>query len=234
MKVSLRTLKAKLDCARSLSRCFQLLMIALVFFHTINISIAFAGQRQERRRTTDARLSFRLSSTDDAFLEDLSHRSFQFFWEQTNPNTGLTLDRARADNSPYPITSSNYNIASIASTGFGLTAVCIAAGHQWITRDEARNRVLTTLDFFANRTENVHGWFFHFVDATTGERRWRSEVSSIDTALLLAGVLTARQYFSEDAEVARLADSIYRRVFKAVKVGNKNGAYESQFANAES
>ena len=152
------------------------------------------------------------SAQDEAFLEDLSRRSFQFFWEQSNPQTGLTLDRARADGSPYPADTSNYNVASIASTGFGLTALCIAAERGWVTRNEARQRVLTTLDFFANRATHKHGWFYHFVDATTGERRWKSEISSIDTALLLGGVLTVRQYFDKDAEIARLADSIYRRV----------------------
>jgi hypothetical protein len=81
-----------------------------------------------------------------------------------------------------------------------------------VDRKAARERVLTTLRFYAERSPHEHGWFYHFVDRETGERRWRSEISTIDTALLLAGVLTARQYFDRDAEIVRLATAIYERV----------------------
>src|SRR3712207_9439633 len=80
-----------------------------------------------------------------------------------------------------------------------------------MARDEAKRRVLTTLRFFAERAPQEHGWFLHWMDSETGERRWNSETSSIDTALLLAGVLTARQFFREDSEVRRLSTLIYDR-----------------------
>jgi hypothetical protein len=161
----------------------------------------------------------RLSASDRAFLEELSRREFLFFWEQANPKTGLTLDRARADGSPHD--QEHASIASIASTGFGLTAICIAAERKWVGRQEARERVLTTLRFFAERAPREHGWFYHWMDAATGERRWNSELSSIDTALLLGGVLTARQYFNQDAEIVRLATLIYERVdFEWMQNGN--------------
>ena len=187
-----------------------LLLAALVFCHAPAGTLAQEGR--SLGRAAAPRATARLSARDERFLEDLSRRSFQFFWEQTDPKTGLTLDRAHADGSPYPKDGPARNIASIASVGFGLTGLCIAAERGWVTREEARRRVRTTLDFFANRQENVHGWFYHFVDASTGERRWSSEVSSIDTALLLAGVLTAKQYFASDPEIVRLADKIYKRV----------------------
>ncbi len=104
------------------------------------------------------------------------------------------------------------DVASIAATGFGLTALCIAADRRWLDPHEARDRVRVTLRFFAARATNFHGWFYHWMDARTGERRWNSEVSSIDTALLLGGVLTARQAFHNDAEIVRLATEIYERV----------------------
>jgi hypothetical protein len=72
--------------------------------------------------------------------------------------------------------------------------------------------VRLTLRFFAARATEEHGWFYHWQDQPTGARRWRSEISSIDTALLLAGVLTARQCFREDREIVRLATRIYERV----------------------
>lgn len=152
----------------------------------------------------------RLSREDEQFLEDLQRRSFQYFWEQADPQTGLVPDRARMDGSPLP--PSHRNVASTAATGFGLTALCIAAERGWITRAEARQRARNTLDFLANRAFQQRGWFYHWMDAPTGERRWQSEVSSIDTALLVAGVLTARQYYRDDAEIVRLATKIYDRV----------------------
>jgi hypothetical protein len=153
---------------------------------------------------------YSLSKDDSAFLEDLSHRAFLYFWEQADPKTGLVLDRATADGSP--IDEAHRGVASIAATGFGLTALCIAASRSWVEPREARDRARATLAFFANRAPREHGWFYHWMDVRTGERRWNSEVSSIDTALLLGGVLTARQYFRNDAEIVRLATQIYDAV----------------------
>src|SRR5690349_21537191 len=145
-----------------------------------------------------------------SFLEDLSHRSFQYFWEQADPNTGLVPDRARMDGKP--LDADHQNVASIAATGFGLTSLCIAADRNWIDKPQARQRTLNTLRFFYARAYKQRGWFYHWLDTKTGERRWNSEVSSIDTALLLAGVLTVRQCFRGDQEIVRLATRIYNRV----------------------
>ncbi|HKX84710.1 MAG TPA: glycoside hydrolase family 3 C-terminal domain-containing protein, partial [Pyrinomonadaceae bacterium] len=153
-----------------------------------------------------------VSKEDDEFLGDLQRRTFQFFWEHSDPNTGLTLDRSRTTGEPPPPIETHHKVASIASTGFALSGYCVAAERGWITREQARTRTRNTLDFFANKQEHKNGWFYHFVDQTTGERRWRSELSSIDTALLLGGVLTVRKCFSDDAEIVALADKIYNRV----------------------
>ncbi len=154
--------------------------------------------------------SEQLSAQDQAFLEDLSRRSFRYFWEQANPETGLVLDRARTDGSPHD--ENHRNVASSAATGFGLTALCIAAERRWLDARKARERAWATLRFFADRAFQEHGWFYHWIHAVTGEREWKSEVSSIDTALLLGGVLTVRQYFRDDAEIVRLATTIYERI----------------------
>ena len=102
--------------------------------------------------------------------------------------------------------------ASIAATGFGLTALCIAGEHGWVAPAQTRERALNTLRYFSTRAFQEHGWFYHWLDTKTGDRRWKSEVSSIDTALLLAGILTVRQYYRRDAEIFRLATKIYERV----------------------
>lgn len=114
------------------------------------------------------------------------------------------------DGSPLP--ESHRDVASSAATGFGLTGLCIAAERNWVPRNQAIERVRTTLRFFDSRAFHQRGWFYHWLDAKTGDRRWNSEVSSIDTALLLAGVLTVKQCFAGDAEIARLATNIYHRV----------------------
>lgn len=153
-----------------------------------------------------------IEAADDVFLEDLSKKTFQFFWEHSNPKTGLTLDRARTNGDAPKPGEDHYKVASIAATGFALSGYCAAAERKWITPAQARTRTRATLDFFANRAVHKNGWFYHWMDAETGERRWRSEISSIDTALLLGGVLTAKQCFADDAEIVRLADAIYQRV----------------------
>ncbi len=152
-----------------------------------------------------------LTENDKDLLDAISRRSFRYFWEQANPTTGLILDRARTDGKSED-NPRHRNVASIAATGFGLTAVCVADEHGWVTHQLARKRVLTTLRFLANQAPQEHGWFYHYMDAATGQRAWHSEVSSIDTALLLAGVLTARQAFADDPEIDRLATAIYYRV----------------------
>jgi len=159
---------------------------------------------------------FALSQDDEAFLEDLSHRAFRYFIDHSNPATGLVMDRARMNGSPVN------NVASSAATGFGLTALCIGASRQWISPDAAEDRALAALKFYSEKADNFHGWFYHFVDADNGHRAWNCEVSSIDTALLLAGILTAKQYFSGNKEIARLADKIYKRVdFRWMLDGDK-------------
>ncbi len=182
-------------------------VVAALLLLFVNANFAFAFNRAQINRSQSAA---RLSLSDAEFLEDLSRRSFQYFHEQTDPNTGLVLDRARTDGTIHD--ENHRHTASIAATGFGLTALCVAAERNWIARNEARKRVLVTLRFFAEKVPHVRGWFYHWMDWRNGERRWQSEVSSIDTALLLAGILTARGYFDDDAEINRLATFIYNRV----------------------
>lgn len=151
-----------------------------------------------------------VAPADREFLLDLERRSVLYFWEQADPNTGLILDRARVDGAPAK--GPSRNVASIAATGFGLTALCIGAEHGWIPQESAAERVRTTLRFLAARAPSEHGWFFHWMDVNSGQSRWDSETSSIDTAFLVAGALTAAHYFSNDREIPVLAKRIYDQV----------------------
>src|SRR4029077_710590 len=155
-------------------------------------------------------LRTQVSSSDEAFLENLSSRAFLFFLEHSDPDTGLVLDRVRTNGNK--ISGRNLEAASVALTGFGLTAMCIASDRRWMDPNQLREQVRATLRHFAYDQEHVQGWDYHFVNRRSGERVWNSELSTIDTALLLAGVLTAQQYYRDDDEIFRLASAIYERV----------------------
>jgi hypothetical protein len=191
----------------STSRFIAVLFLLVVFSSVVAWPLVptFAHSSVQAVSSTE-----KFTRADEAFLEDLERRSFQYFWEEGDEDTGLVPDRARMDGSP--LDENHRNVASIAATGFSLTALSIAAERNWISRIQAQERTRNTLRFFANKAFQQHGWFYHWLDAKTGERRWNSEVSSIDTALLLGGVLTARQYFRDDPEIRKLATKIYERV----------------------
>jgi hypothetical protein len=146
-----------------------------------------------------------LSADDDQFLNDLEYANFRFFWEQTNPLTGLTKDRANVRN------GDRNTLASIAATGFGLTALCIAERRGFISFPQARDRVLATLRSIWSWQPNHRGFFFHWLNLETGERIVNSEVSSVDTAILLCGILTCRAHFG-DEQITMLATQIFNRV----------------------
>ena len=148
-----------------------------------------------------------------AQLDDLEHRSFQYFWDSANPTNGLVPDR-------YPTPS----FSSVAAVGFALTAYTVGAERGWVPRSDAAARTLTTLNFLlslpqgdaATGTAGFHGYFYHFLDMSTGLRYRTNELSSIDTALLMAGVLNAEQYYggsdATETQIRSVADALYRRV----------------------
>ncbi|MGH7508260.1 MAG: glucoamylase family protein [Gemmatimonadales bacterium] len=148
-----------------------------------------------------------------AFLDTLQRRTFDFFWERTNPRNGLTPDR-------WPTQS----FSSIAAVGFALTAYPIGVERRYISRGQARERVLTTLKFFWQAPQGDspagmtghRGFFYHFLDLETGRRFESVELSTIDTTLLLGGVLFCQLYFDgkdpTESAIRAYADSIYHRV----------------------
>jgi hypothetical protein len=155
------------------------------------------------------------AQTTDAILDSLQYGAFRYAWDEANPANGMIKDRSQPG-SP----------ASIAAVGFGLSVICTGVDHGWVSRAAARTRVRTTLETFwtkpqssaASGTIGNQGWFYHFLDMNTALRMvsWDTELSTIDTALLLAGILDAKQYFgggdADEVQIRALADSIYRRV----------------------
>ena len=147
----------------------------------------------------------------DAFLDDVQRRTFQFFWDTTNPANGLARDR-------YPTPS----FASMAAVGFALTAYPIGVYRGFVPRAAAAQRTLNTLRFLAGAPQGdapsgmtgYQGFFYHFVDMARGRRFETTELSTVDTALLLGGTLFASGFFDQpgEAEIRDLADSIYAHV----------------------
>ena len=145
-------------------------------------------------------------------LRRLQRNSFEYFIHEVNRENGLVLDKTAPD---WP--------ASIAATGMALTAYPVGVARGFIERPEAIDRTLAALRFLATSEQSDapdatghKGFYYHFLDMRSGRRLWRSEVSLMDTALLIAGMLTARAYFDADSpdesELRRLAEALYRRV----------------------
>ena len=140
-----------------------------------------------------------LTKSEQSFLDSLQYRTFLFFWNESNPANGLVKDRSTKD-SP----------ASIAATGFAIPAWAIGAEKKWITRQASAERTLTLLKFLmkSEQSENkfatgYKGFYYHFLNMQTGEREWNCELSSIDTGLLFAGIVFARNYFDGSNETEK-------------------------------
>jgi len=148
---------------------------------------------------------------DEVLLDDVERRGFHYFWDLADPHTFLIPDRA-----PTP------SFSSIAAVGFGLTAYGIGAERGYVTRAEAAARTLATLRSLLAMKQGAeprgvsghHGFFYHFLDMQTGERFQTVELSTIDTALLVAGALFAQSYFDrpEEKAIRDAAEELYARV----------------------
>jgi len=150
--------------------------------------------------------------TDETLLDGLQRAAFGYFLEATNPANGLIADNSRA-NSP----------VSIAVVGFALASYPVAVERGWLTRADAVERGLAALRFFRDSDQSgspaatgYKGFYYHFLDFHTGVRVWRSELSMIDTALLIAGALASSMYFDADTrdeiELREIVDVLFRRI----------------------
>jgi hypothetical protein len=187
-------------------------ILAGAFVMLAAISLGATGCRTATGPVAAATSGYVATPAESAFLDTVQRRTFDWFWDTTNPRNGLVPDR-------WPTKS----FSSVAAVGFGLTGYVIGVEHGWVTREQARDRVLATLRFFWSAPQGSeptdvtgnHGFFYHFLDMDTGLRFQRVELSTIDSGLLLMGVLACRQYFDRadagDSTVRALADSIYFR-----------------------
>ncbi len=189
---------------RELLRRLLGLGVCLPFSRQIFLPLSLAEEQQHTKPAPPPAETY-LSQEDDEALEELEHASILYFWEQANPLTGLVRDRCNVHTS-----NDNQIVGSIAATGFGLTALCIGQHRGYISYEDARDRVLSTLRFLWRTLPNHRGFFYHWANINTGERLWDSEVSSVDTAILLCGILTCHRHFRH-SEISELAHEIVNR-----------------------
>jgi hypothetical protein len=150
-----------------------------------------------------------LNPEENAFLDEMERQACLYFYEQADPATGQVLDRA--NNHTTTGQMDPRFASSIAATGFGLTALCIAHSRRYLPAENIRRRVLSTLQFHLRPMPTEHGFYYHFNDVKTGLPLLNIEVSPIDTAILLCGILTCRAYF-KDPKITDLATQIYNRI----------------------
>ena len=154
----------------------------------------------------------------DEKLQDIQKKAFHYFECEANPANGLIRDKTAPDDKWSPGWP-----ASIAAVGFALACYPVAVTRAFLSRTAAVQRTLVTLRFFARSAHGpepdaagYRGFYYHFLDMHTGRRAWQCELSTIDTALLLAGVLTCARFFTggaaDEVEIRALADALYRRV----------------------
>lgn len=159
-----------------------------------------------------ASAQYKPSEEEEKFLDTLQYRSFLYFLNEINPENGLVKDRTQEKSA-----------ASIAATGWGAAVWAIGAEHKWISRDKAAGLTLNLLRFLAESEQSPEadatgykGFYYHFLNMETGKRDWNCELSTIDTAWLLAGIRFAVQYYSGNSDVEKeireLGDKITQRV----------------------
>lgn len=151
---------------------------------------------------SQGKINYKITPQDEAMLDSIQYKTFQFFLKENYPEVGGIKDKSAAD---API--------SIASTGFGLPTFAIATERKWIKREEAVDVTLRTLKFYVDSQNNPErsykGFYYHFLNKDTGNREWKCELSSIDTSILMMGVIFARNYYDkntkEEKEIRELA-----------------------------
>jgi len=175
---------------------FLLLLIALLFMEFV--------QAQSLVFKSHEKVQYPLSADETAMLDSIQLKTFAFFMNEYHPDWGIVKDRA-----------AKWAPASIAATGFGLPCFAIGAEKQWISREQAAEITLKNLRFFANSPQNTdtngigyRGFYYHFLKMDSGRREWNCELSTIDSGILMMGIIFARNYYNKDnkteAEIRKL------------------------------
>ncbi len=173
----------------------------LIFSFTI---ISFISCQSNAKSNNDnfsyqGEIKYQLTKEEEVLLDSIQKYAFYYFLGERNPENGLIKDR-----------TADWSASSIAAVGFAIPSYAIAAERYWISRDSASQLVNTILNFFLNSEQSDNpnatgykGFYYHFLNMQTGRRDYKSELSTIDTGLLIAGVIFARQYFDKDNDIEK-------------------------------
>lgn len=162
----------------------------------IALTLWACGDSTETAYSSKGKINYDLSVEDEMMLDSIQRITFEFFIHEHHPEWGIFKDRAAA-----------WAPSSIAATGFGIPCLAIGAERGWIAREDAARIVLNNLQFFTNSNQSADtnstgykGFYYHFLRMDSGTREWECELSSIDTGLLMMGIIFARNYFNLDNE----------------------------------
>lgn len=181
-------------------------------------------QTEKAEFTSKGKIDYQLSMDDENMLDSIQQKTFEFFLQEHHPEWGIVKDRTK-----------EWAPASIASTGFGLACFAIGAERNYISREKAVQITLNNLKFFMNSEQSTDsissgykGFYYHFLQMDTGKREWNCELSSVDTGLLMMGILFVRNYYNQDnkteKQIRDLASKLLERVdwdFMEMPAGNK-------------
>lgn len=168
--------------------------------------------QQDRVFKSNGKVDYTLSDNDQILLDSIQYRSFLYFINELNPENGLVKDR-----------NASWAPASIAAIGFALPSYAVGVERGWITREKVSQITLNTLRFFINSVQSADtnatgykGFYYHFLRMNSGTREWNCELSSVDTGLLMMGIIFARNYFNLDnqteKEIRELAAKLLNRL----------------------
>ncbi len=183
-----------------------------IFLVVVIIAVASCAQSQQPAFISHGKVNYATTVDETAMLDSIQHKTFLFFLNEHHIEWGIVKDRA-----------ANWAPASIAATGFGIPSFAIGAERKWITREQAAEITLKMLRFFTNSVQSADtnatgykGFYYHFLKMSSGTREWKCELSSIDTGILMMGILFARNYYNlgntTEAEIRSLAATLLGRM----------------------
>jgi hypothetical protein len=188
---------------------------AKTIYTTLLVLFLFVGCKAQQDHivfTSKGKIDYPLSNSETMLLDSIQHHSFLYFINELNPETGLVKDR-----------NASWAPASIAAIGFALPSYAVGVERNWIDREEAARITLNTLRFFSTSVQSpdidatgYRGFYYHFLKMDSGTREWNCELSTIDTGLLMMGIIFARNYYSlvndTEIEIRSLAEKLLNRL----------------------
>jgi len=161
------------------------------------LALSACEQPQQLVFKSHGKVNYPLTRDEKIMLDSIQQMTFLFFLNEHHPGWGIVKDR-----------TASWAPSSIASTGFGIPSFAIGAERNWITREQAAQITLNILNFFINSVQSpdtnvtgYKGFYYHFLKMDSGTREWNCELSSIDTGLLMMGIIFARNYYNLDNEI---------------------------------